>query len=207
MPVRTVARFDPTEPRDPHSGKWTNGPGGAISDALKLAERIHLGDGERLHSSGRVETHSGHDVDVLQAVVDTPRGRQVRIGIIPSDDAERWAAGDKGATSVLTPRAAAHLRDDLAEASKTAKSAAKEADAAWARGDAPDTSNSVASGVTKGDWADLQWSVGLTDDDPTSWSLSIEPARDGKAISQTADPATLTPRDVAALIKQLDAIS
>lgn len=205
-----AGHFDPNEPRDPHSGKWSGGPGGAAAnitgDLLDLAGRIQLGDGEHLHSSGRLETHSGHDVDVLHAVIDTPSGRQVRLGIIPSHDAHRWTAADKGATSVLSPRQTAHLRDDLADATKTAKAAAKKADAAWARGDTPDTSTSVASGVTHGDWADLHWSVDLTDDDPTSWSLSIEPAHSGK-VDESAGPATLTPKDVGALIKQLDGIS
>lgn len=204
--VRAGHHFNPNEPRDPHSGKWTDAGADLAGDLLKLAGRIQLGDGEQLRSSGRLETSSGTDVDILHAVIDTPGGRQFRLGVIPADHADRWAAADKGGTSVLNQRSVAHLRDDLTEATKTAKTAAKAADKAWDRGDAPDLSQAVASGTTKGGWADLSWSVHLTDDEPTSWQVSIEATRDGAPTSGTADAAALTPKDVTKFVKQLDGL-
>jgi hypothetical protein len=63
-------------------------------DKLKLAGRIHLGQGEKLLSSQRIRTRSDADGwDLMTAETDTSAGRQVRLGVIHPDDSKNWAAG------------------------------------------------------------------------------------------------------------------
>jgi hypothetical protein len=205
--VDELRNFNPLEPRD-DDGKWTEGAAGAVANAandlLGLAERIKLGDDEHLVASGKFSTHSGYDVDIMHAVIDTPGGRQIRIGLIPSHDAGHWTAADKGGTSVLSPRAAAHLRDDLTETNKRARAAAKKADAAAEAGRAPDVpiGDPIDHGSAAGGWTNINWSTELTDDDPTSWLVSLSTSRQGS----DADPAVLTPKDVNGFVKQLDGL-
>ncbi len=56
-----LRKFDPNEPRDPHSGEWSLGGAiaGAIKDALKLASKIDLNDDEHLIGSGKVDGNYG----------------------------------------------------------------------------------------------------------------------------------------------------
>ena len=189
--------FDPAEPRDPHSGKWSS-IGGAVRDALKLAGRIQLNDDEKLVGSQRISPSGGHDVDTLIAVVDSSRGREVRLGIIPTHDAEKWKAANAGGTAKFSPREAAHLRDDLSEANAKAKKAAAQADREWASGGHPDLAEPVASGKVPSGWGDLSWNVYLTDDDPTSWTTSLEV--DGS----DAGDSVFSPKDLQKLLKALD---
>lgn len=107
-------------------------------------------------------------------MVDSPHGRQIRVGIVPTDDATKWRAGNRGGTVNLKPRDVAHLRDDLEAADKTAKAAAAKADKEWASGGHPDLREAVAEGSVSSEWGDLRWSTYLTDDDPTSWTTSLE---------------------------------
>jgi hypothetical protein len=193
-------KFDPAEPRDPHSGKWSS-IGGAVHDALKLAGRIQLADDEKLAGSQRITPSGGHDVDTLLAAVDSPRGRQIRIGIIPTDDAEKWRASNKGGTANLSPRGVAHLRDDLTEANAKAKKAAAAVDKVWESGKHPDPktlTEPVASGKVPSEWGNLTWDVHLTDDDPTSWTTSL--SVDGG----DAGDSVFYPRDLQKLLKALD---
>ena len=202
-----LRRFNPAESRD-HDGKWTDGPGGAaagaVDDLLDLAGKIKLGEGEHLQSSGRLHTNAGVDTDIMHAVIDTPGGREIRLGFIPIEDAGKWTAGNKGATANLSVRSAGHLRDDLIEGDATAKKAAKAADKAWQSGKPPDLKDSVASGKTASPWGDISWEIFLTDDEPTSWHTSLQITRGGTPVDAQADAATLTPGDLKKLTKLLD---
>lgn len=86
-----LAKYDPLQKRD-DEGKWTDGPGGGV-DKLKLASRIQLGEGERLLSSRKFKSTYEYDTRALLAAeVDGPNGREVRLGIIDSDNAKQWKA-------------------------------------------------------------------------------------------------------------------
>lgn len=194
--------FNPSlHPHDPHNGEFVS-TGGVVHDLLDLAGRIHLGRGEHLASSGKLETSSGYDVDVVHAVIESADGKRIRLGIIPSDDIGKWTAANKGGTVDMSPRQAAHLRDDLTEANKAAKASAKKADAAWAAGKTPDLTRPVVTGSVGSSWGDLHYETYLTDDDPTSWLTSLQVA----GASETADPAQLTPKDLGKFIKLLDGL-
>ena len=100
-PARTVARYDPTEPRDPHSGKWIDGPGGTAAGAAKVLGQMtadaffaaHGNDWEDQYGSG----------DTLQAILwangdaslyrDLPKGKVQVFADIDSGDARRLADG------------------------------------------------------------------------------------------------------------------
>lgn len=90
-----AARFDPSEPRDPHSGKWSSGAG-VVKDALKLADRIDLGDGETFAGSGKVRDNTG-DLSAVLAAVDTPSGRKIRLGLVSQEDEGRPGAHRRAA--------------------------------------------------------------------------------------------------------------
>lgn len=78
--------------QDDHGGDATPDLGGL--DKLKLASRIQLGEGEKLLSSRKFKTaRDDGSMDLLAAEVDTPNGREVRLGVIDQDDSKRWAAG------------------------------------------------------------------------------------------------------------------
>jgi 2'-5' RNA ligase len=65
-----------------------------LADKLKLGSRIQLGEGERLLSSRKFKTdRDDGSMDMLAAEVETPSGREVRIGIIDADDSKRWPGG------------------------------------------------------------------------------------------------------------------
>lgn len=190
-----VRKFNPNEPRDPHSGKWSDGvPGSAaLKDGLKLAGRIQLGNDETLGGSGKVGLEND-DVALLWAAVDSPNGRQIRLGVLPGEDTDKWRAANKGATANLSAADAARLRDELAAASAKAKAAAKEVDNYWHSGQAAPPqmlSEAVAEGRIASPWGDLTYSVYLTDDDPASYLTTLHVGD-----SETADGATLTPTEV-----------
>jgi hypothetical protein len=158
-----------------------------------------LGEDERLVSAHRISPEGGHDVDTLVAAVDTPHGRRIRLGIIPTHDAGKWSAANKGGTVNLTPESVGRLRDDLTKANAAAKKAAAKADAEWGAGRTPDLSHPVAEGSVHTDWGDLHYSVHLTDDDPTSWTTTLE-------VDRFADGSVLYPKDLAKLLHLLDQI-
>jgi hypothetical protein len=71
-----------------------DGVDGIPGDKLKLAERIDLQPGEKLLSSQRIRTNAKVDGwDLMVAEVDTPGGRQIRLGIIEPGDSKHWTAG------------------------------------------------------------------------------------------------------------------
>ncbi|HTK61735.1 MAG TPA: phage portal protein, partial [Pseudonocardia sp.] len=196
-----MRHFNPDEPRRP-DGKWgSGGVSHALKDALKLGDRIDLQPGEKLAGSDRISPSGGHDVDALLAAVDSPHGRQIRIGIIPTHDAEKWRAGNKGATVNLTPESVGQLRQDLTAANAKAKKAAAKADADWEAGRIPDLSAPVAEGIVHSEWGDLRYVVHLTDDDPTSWTTTLE------AGTGDADGSVLYPADLRKLIDKLEALA
>lgn len=93
--VTAAEGFDPHQPRD-DDGRWTDGVPGAAAggpkDALRVAARFALRDGERFAGSGSAK--DGEGMMVLAAAVDTPSGRQVHIGVpIHEDDKSNWRGG------------------------------------------------------------------------------------------------------------------
>jgi HK97 family phage portal protein len=193
-----MRHFNPDEPRRP-DGKWgSGGVSHALKDALKLGDRIDLQPGEKLAGSDRISPSGGHDVDALLAAVDSPHGRQIRIGIIPTHDAEKWRAGNKGATVNLTPESVGQLRQDLTAANAKAKKAAAKADVDWEAGRTPDLSEPVAEGSVRSGWGDLRYVVHLTDDDPTSWTVTLE------AGAGDAGGSVLYPGDLRKLLGKLN---
>lgn len=100
--AEVTAKYNPGQLRDPggeDGGQWVKAPGGGgidvvPGDKLKLAGRIDLKPGEKLLSSQRIRTKADADGwDLMIAEVDTPGGRQARLGIIYPDDSQHWAAG------------------------------------------------------------------------------------------------------------------
>lgn len=199
-----VASFNPAELRDDH-GKWTDGPGGGAAnlakDLLDLAERIDLDPRESLVSSGRIKDDRG-DLDMNFAVIHSPAGNEVRVGIIPSEDSSKWRAADRGGTAVLDAGQVGKLRSDLTDATARAKKAARQADADPGSSDRVIQGlDPVAEGTIPNDWADVSWSVFLTDDDPASWETVIK-AGD----PEVSDGVLFEPRSMAALLKQMAGI-
>lgn len=126
------AKFDPTQKRDP-DGTWGDGipgPGGAIKDALKLAGKIQLGDGETLAGTDALRTEDGSSLPM--AWVRGPRGTKLRLGIgIPTDDEKSWRAADKGSTVVLDEAGAQRVAEttrQMREAGAAGEAKAKELD-------------------------------------------------------------------------------
>jgi hypothetical protein len=164
--LSVAAGFDPTEPRDPHSGKWADGPGGAISDALKLAGRIQLGHGESLAGSSRAPDNGG-DFDAVFAKVVGPSGAKVRFGTVLPEDARRWRAADKGRTVELDADGVKQLEKVVADAPGLGKASVADYyrgvrtahKAGVDPGDFPDPDADVARGVIAAGWGDVHWSV------------------------------------------------
>lgn len=94
--TRIAARVVFHLPGQHDQGNHGDGDGTDVipGDKLKLAGRIDLKPGEKLVSSQRIRTRADADGwDLMTAEVDTPNGRQVRLGIIHPDDSKRWTAG------------------------------------------------------------------------------------------------------------------
>lgn len=191
-------KFNPNQLRGPN-GQWLGG------DNLNLSGRVELADGERLIASDQLDPaeSGGEDsfADVMFAVVETPRGREARIGVIPHDDKSKWRAGNRGATAQLDHLGVERLRSELAVANAKAKKDAAAADKIWADGgNGNDYSDSVASGTVASPWGDITYSVSLTDDEPTSWKTSINVGTDG-------DGTVLDPKDGRKLLQKLGALA
>lgn len=187
--IRTAAagavpakRFDRDQLRDPHTGEWIDAtPGSGAADALGLAGRIDLDPGERLVSSSRFKDPGG-SVDMLFAVVHGDHGSDVRIGLIPLHDSDRWKAANKGGTATLEPDELRQFRADLDAATKRGAALAREADRHWNTGSAPTDpvllgTEPVATGRVETIYADLDWDVYITDGDGVtpSWNLTVRP--------------------------------
>jgi hypothetical protein len=82
---RTTAsrNFNPTEPREPHSGKWIDGPGTAAKDALKLAGKIELGKDEHLVASNKLKVRDGN---IFMATTEVGGERHLRFGLPEFDE-------------------------------------------------------------------------------------------------------------------------
>lgn len=217
---RGERKFDPAlHPHDPHSGEFVDTPGGGIAsvakDLLDLAGRIDLDSREQLVSSGRLVGDNGGDVHLNWAVVRSPAGNEVRIGVIPHHDSDKWRAADLGGTAVLDVEQVRKLRTDFSGAAAEARKVIKEADALYGAGDvvipAHPTPHEkiifgmapVAQGVLPNDWADLHWSVHLTDDESAPWQLVIEA---GDPETNQADGVVFEPKTFVKLLKHLDGI-
>lgn len=172
-------------------------------DRLNLAGRIELGPGESLLSSGKIEPKQ-ETADVLYAVIDSPSGRQLRLGVIDPEGSSKWRAGDKGGTANFSGDQARTLRNELAQASDVAKRHAREADAEWSSGEGPDDpvllgEDPVIEGKVRSAWGDLAYDVFLTDDEPTSWQTTLRVDQD-----DTVDGASLNPKELRVLLGVLD---
>lgn len=107
-----AAKFNPSEPRIPggeHGGEWGSG-GGIGHDLLKLADRISLGDGEKLERSDKVNLS---DATAVMAWTSGPGGQHLRFGIVDKGDAGKWRGANKGGTAVLDEHATAALSQSL----------------------------------------------------------------------------------------------
>lgn len=118
--------FDPNQRRDP-DGKWGDGVPGSPTlsrkdDPLGLSDRIRLKSGETLRGSDRVRAEGG-DGDALLAAIAGPDGPQLRFGVIPSWDAKKWAASDRGATARFDGADVDRVATELAAVSDAAKKA------------------------------------------------------------------------------------
>jgi hypothetical protein len=111
MPV-AERKFDPDEPRDPHSGRWidtTPGDGGTniVKDVLKLAGRIDLDPDERFVGSAKVDGDRG---SIRAAFTQRGESRLVRLGIggdgfgSRDDDTGPWRGGPVDVGAINTER-------------------------------------------------------------------------------------------------------
>lgn len=173
-PRNSVHRsFNPSEPRDPHTGEWGIGGAaeGAVKDALKLAGRIQLKDGESFGGSGKVSADAGQDVRF--AWVTAGDGKHLRLTAggdrdpeLSDNEAEQalhdtaaeWAAGDDGQTINLDEDGVASLRTALsnaqengAEAAKREKQIVKSFDDLYARENAKDEGDLSPAGKAESD--------------------------------------------------------
>lgn len=109
------AKFNPSEPRNPHTGEWvgTGGAAGALKDTLKLAGKIDLAPDEHLVGSGKVDGDFG---TVRLALTDLHGKKSLRIGIGDSafgsrdDEAGPWRAGPDSTAAINVERK--KLRDE-----------------------------------------------------------------------------------------------
>jgi hypothetical protein len=207
-----LRKFNPAEPRDPHSGKWIDthpgdsGHGVAhwLGDSLDLDGRVDLAPGERFVGSDEISLDEG-DSHLLFAVIDSDRGREIRLGVIPREDVRKWKAADLGGTASLTPRQATHLRGDLTDARDQAAKAAKSAEKAWKTGAPTDPkllgTEPVTTGRAASGWAELSYETRVTDDQPASYRLELTSTHPGTLEEYRAD---LGPDDLDGLIDELD---
>ena len=125
----TAFAFDESKIHRDREGQFDDGiPGPSVkADRLKLAGRISLGSGERLHSSDRVAANGGGSA--LVAAVDGNAGRQVRLGAIADDKgAEKWRAANRGATANLNDSEARNTADTLDTVVRRSRDQALEAE-------------------------------------------------------------------------------
>lgn len=121
-------KFNPDQPRDP-DGKFGDGIGSAVKagvdrkvDKLRLDGRIKLQLGERLVASGKAKQSEQSDVAMPIAVIDTPAGPQVRLGVDAGDDEgatsddDDESAGWSGNNPATTVRLDAAGMDQLRDA-------------------------------------------------------------------------------------------
>jgi hypothetical protein len=206
---RGLDGFDVNQVRN-DDGEWATGGASngtaagmaAGEDRLGLAGRIQFGDGERLISSDRLAPTLDSDADLLFAVVDGPDGRELRISAGPygDDSGVEWdGAGEF--TARLDPRSLRRLRNDLDDAGRAAREAAKEADAAWDSGGQPDE-KLYDRAVVDGHVGNVHYEMWLTDDEPTSWVTHLYTPSAGPP-GETDDGVRLNPKDLRKLLARL----
>lgn len=214
-------KYNPGQLRDPGGeggGQWVKSPGAAAEaaskDLLELAGRIDLDPREKLVSSDRLNGDNGGDVDLNWAVVHSPAGNEVRLGVIPHFDADKWRAGDHGGTAILDDGQVRKLREDLRGAVAEAKTALKEAADRFDPDEGLPANPTerdkvlfglepVARGVLQTDWEDLHWNVYLSDQEDEPWLLSIGA---GDPDTNEADPVQFAPKKVGKLLTSLGRI-
>lgn len=214
-------KYNPGQLRDPGGeggGQWVKSPGSAAEaagkDLLELAGRIDLDPREKLVSSDRLNGDNGGDVDLNWAVVHSPAGNEVRLGVIPHFDADKWRAGDHGGTAILDDGQVRKFREDLRGAVAEAKAALKEAADRFDPDEGLPANPTerdkvlfglepVARGVLQTDWEDLHWNVYLSDQEDEPWLLSIGA---GDPDTNEADPVQFAPKKVGKLLTSLGRI-
>lgn len=108
-----LAKYDPLQRRD-GDGQWTS-TGGTVKDALGLAKRIALGDGETFVASDSGKIQSGRDeLGVPMALVNTLAGPRLRLGEESNGDATAWDADpDLSVRAELSTLQIRQMRDNL----------------------------------------------------------------------------------------------
>ena len=139
--------FDPDEPRDPHSGKWSS-VGGAAKDLLKLAGR--LGD-EKVVASGKLKTRDGN---IFMATTQVGGERHLRFGLPEFDansgDALPWRPNGPY-TANLDTHGVETLRHGLGELDQLGRERVKKAKAIADKMDAA-PKGSAAYKAAQADW-------------------------------------------------------
>jgi phage portal protein BeeE len=106
----TVERkFNPDQPRSPHSGEWvgTGGAVGAVKDALKLSGKIDLDPNEKLVGSSKIDGDFGN---VRLALTEKDGNRLFRLGLggpafgTRHDDAGPWRGGPDSTEKINAER-------------------------------------------------------------------------------------------------------
>lgn len=184
-------------------------------DKLKLAGRIKLDDGEELVSSDKVSLFDGH---ITMALLDTPSGPRLRLGLVGIEDDKRWRAANLGGTVDLDKANVDRLRAELSSVAMTGKreAAAMETKVqGYEKAGRPfdfDTDITVAQGILAGGtWGDLGYAVELDDAEPIGWNmkLSVRPPDAAADWSVFDDALGLQADDaeVTKLLKRLDAMA
>jgi hypothetical protein len=179
-----LRKFNPAEPRNPHTGEWidtTPGDGlaGTVKDVLNLAGRIDLAPGEQFMGSAKVDV--GDDLTAVLARVDGPSGARLRFGLVAAEETGRWRAANRGGTVELDEHGVGDLRKVVADAPRLGKASVAEFNK---QPDSPTTAD-VASGTVRGArWGDIAWQLyrDETPDGGSRWELALDVQAD---IAQT----------------------
>lgn len=106
-------KFNPSEPRIPggeHGGEWGHGgAGGAVKDALKLAGRIQLNDGETFKGSTKMDGRAG---TIALAWTEHGGQRHLRLGMLGEHDSD-WHAADDGSSAAFDEHGIEALKTSL----------------------------------------------------------------------------------------------
>jgi hypothetical protein len=125
-----AAKYNLAEPRDP-DGKWSKigAAVGAVKDAMKIAGRIELGDGETFEGSSRL---SLPNADVRMALTREAGGSpSLRFGI-GSELPDKWRGANGGYTVKLDRQGIDDLAAATSELAKATKQAERDADRMYA---------------------------------------------------------------------------
>lgn len=214
----TMARYNPHQLRG-SGGKWTDGGVPDVSDSfesfadyLGLDGRVELRPHERLGSTGDV-TDADEGLAVNYAVIHEhddeanpdDLAATAWIGITPAHDSNDWLP-DRGVdnTTHLNVDEVHDLRTGIASAATEADAAATKAEKAWSKGAAPTDpklrgEEPIATG---GDPEAVSWDIYLTDDEPTSWQLTVRVPSGGVDPSES-DGISYNPSDAKNLLLHL----